>query len=128
MDDGEIRDLAEGQHQIDAARSKQGEALTPQAARGAKAPRRQVRYKTRGYWSELSNLRRRIDELEKRLVLLDRLNRRFQSQVEWLESSFPKLKERRFQIESEGGFDYLLEHDAPRPVGRPPRSFFEGKV
>ena len=66
MDDGEIRELAEGQHQIDAARSK----------------RRQVRYKTRGYWSELSNLRRRIDELEKRLVLLDRLNRRFQSQVE----------------------------------------------
>jgi len=112
MDDGEIRELAEGQHQIDAARSE----------------RRQVRYKTRGYWSELSNLRRRIDELEKRLVLLDRLNRRFQGQVEWLEASFPKLRERRLQIEAEGGFDYLLEHDAPRPVGRPPRSFFEGKV
>lgn len=112
MDEAEIREIEAGQRQIDAARSK----------------RRVVRYKTRGFWSELSNLRRRIDELERKMDMLDRLNRRFQSQVEWIESNFPKLKERRLQIENEGGFDYLLPHDAPRPTGRPPRAFFEGKV
>lgn len=112
MDEAEIREIEAGQREIDAARSK----------------RRVVRYKTRGFWSEMSNLRRRVDELERKMELLDRLNRRFQSQVEWIESNFPKLRERRLQIEADGSFDYLIDHEAPRPVGRPPRSFFEGKV